>query len=183
MKTCNRVRADKPDTTMIIRQETPADYEAVYRLIEEAFAHAEHADGTEQELVVRLRRSRSFIPQLSLVAEEDGTVVGHILFTEARIGSKKVVALAPLAVLPPHQRKGIGRALIRTGHAVARESGFDCSIVLGDPRYYGRSGYEPADKYGIRPPFDVPSEYYLCCRLRETAPVSGVVRYANEFFL
>lgn len=168
---------------MIIREETTADYETVYRLIKKAFARAEHADGTEQELVVRLRRSPAFLPQLSLVAEEGGSIVGHILFTEVQIGAVKAIALAPLSVLPSHQRKGIGKALIRTGHAIARELGFGCSVVLGDPRYYGRSGYEQADKYGIIPPFDVPAEYYLCCRLHEEDSLtSGVVRYADEFF-
>ena len=168
---------------MVIRAEAEADYPAVYRLVREAFAHAEHADGTEQDLVERLRRSESFIPQLSLVAVEGRTLVGYVLFTEVRVGSGRAVALAPLAVLPSHRRKGIGRALIHAGHAIARELGFGFSIVLGDPRYYGPSGYEPADKYGILPPFDVPSEYYRCCRLREEAePICGVVRYAAEFF-
>lgn len=168
---------------MTIRQETAADYEAVYRLIEEAFARAEHADGTEQDLVVRLRQSQAFIPRLSLIAEVDGTVVGHILFTEVRIGRERAVALAPLAVLPSHQRRGIGSALIRAGHAAARELGFGCSVVLGAPRYYARSGYERADRYGILPPFDVPAECYMCFRLRDdVAPARGIVRYDEAFF-
>lgn len=77
----------------------------------------------------------------------------------------------------------MGRALIRAGHDRARDMGYDYSVVSGDPRYYERSGYENARKYGVVPPFDVPSEYYMCCRLREeAAPVAGGVRYAGEFF-
>ena len=168
---------------MIIREETAADYDAVYELVGEAFAHAEHSDGTEQDLVARLRRSSAFIPQLSLVAQEGRTIVGHILFTQARIGSNKVLALAPLAVLPAYQRRGIWKALIRRGHDVARNLGFGYSVVLGDPRYYALSGYVKAQDYGIYPPFDLLPEYYMCIRLRDDAdPVGGTVEYAEEFF-
>lgn len=64
---------------MIIRREQSADYDAVYQVVKEAFANAEHTDGNEKNLVVELRKSKSFIPELSLVAVEDGEIVGHIL--------------------------------------------------------------------------------------------------------
>ena len=73
---------------MIIRKETPADYEAVYELVKAAFAAAEHSDGREHELVAALRKSGAFVPGLSLVAETDGILAGHILFTEIRIGGR-----------------------------------------------------------------------------------------------
>ena len=72
---------------MHIRQETPADYPVVYTLIKDAFASAEHCDGNEQDLAAALRQSTSFVPELSLVAEADGRIVGHILFTKIRIGT------------------------------------------------------------------------------------------------
>ena len=99
---------------MHIRQETPADYPVVYTLIKDAFASAEHCDGNEQDLAAALRQSTSFVPELSLVAEADGRIVGHILFTKIRIGTS--TQLAPLSVLPAFQGQGVGSALVRRGH-------------------------------------------------------------------
>ena len=85
---------------MYIRQEQTADYDSVYQIVKKAFESAEHCDGNEQDLVVALRKSKSFIPELSLVAMEDGKMVGHILFTKASVRHMEVLALAPLSVLP-----------------------------------------------------------------------------------
>ena len=101
---------------MKIRQEERKDYGEVYKLIREAFKTAEHADGNEQDLAEALRESRAFVPELSLVAEEHGEIIGHILFTEAKVGEDTVLALAPLSVKPGYQRQGVGAALIRQGH-------------------------------------------------------------------
>ena len=98
---------------MLIRQEKREDYPEVYELIKQAFASAEHADGNEQDLVEALRKSDAFLPELSLVAEEDGKLAGHILFTKANVGDRQVLVLAPLSVRPEMQRRGIGTALIR----------------------------------------------------------------------
>lgn len=92
---------------LIIRPEQSTDYDAVYQVVKEAFANAEHTDGNEQNLVVELRKNKSFIPKLSLVAVEDGKVVGHILFTRALVDGIEVLALAPLSVLPEYQNRGI----------------------------------------------------------------------------
>ena len=91
---------------MNIRQEQPTDYDVVYQIIKEAFATAEYSDGNEQDLVVSLRKSKSFIPELSLVAIEDNRIVGHILFTKAFVNQTEVLALAPLSVLPAYQNRG-----------------------------------------------------------------------------
>ena len=100
---------------MIIQQETSNDYNEVYELIKEAFASDEHADGNEQDLVVELRKSDAFIPELSLVAKIDTELVGHILFTKAKVNDNEVLVLAPLAIKPKYQRRGIGMALINEG--------------------------------------------------------------------
>ena len=92
-----------------IRQENKNDYEQVYNVVKTAFENAEHSDGNEQDLVNDLRKSDSFIPELSLVAVKNNKIVGHILFTKIRIGKYEELALAPLAVLPKYQRKGIGK--------------------------------------------------------------------------
>lgn len=167
---------------MLIRRETPADYDAVFHVVKAAFASAEQSDGAEQELVTALRSSPSFVPELSLVAMEDEQVVGHILFTEARVGTRTVLALAPLSVLPSHQRKGVGLALIREGHRVAQELGYDCSVVLGHPDYYPKAGYRPAGLLGIRPPFDVPGECFMAIKLNENANnIEGMICYDRAF--
>lgn len=80
---------------MLIRQERKEDYKEVYELIREAFASAEHADGNEQDLTEALRKGNAFIPELSLVAEIDGKLAGHILFTKANIGRKGSPGIGP----------------------------------------------------------------------------------------
>ncbi len=168
--------------SVVIRQEEARDHAAVYSLVKTAFATAAHTDGTEHELVRALRRSEAFIPELSLVAEVDGALAGHILFTRAWVGSAAVLALAPLSVLPQYQRQGVGAALIQSGHRAARGLGYGWSIVLGSPAYYPRFGYLPADAFGIQAPFDVPRENFMARKLSDNAPsVHGVVRYAAEF--
>lgn len=167
---------------MEIRQERPADYEAVYEVVKTAFATAEHSDGTEQDLVAALRHSPSFIPELSLVALLDGKIVGHILFTKATVGGRTELALAPLSVLPSCQRQGIGQALMAEGHCIAKRLGFDYSIVLGHPGYYPKAGYRPASLYGIKAPFEVPDESFMALELNPSAGVlNGTVKYDAAF--
>lgn len=167
---------------MDIRQETPEDFEEIYRLIKAAFASAEHADGNEQELVAALRGSSAFLPELSLVAEKDGRLAGHILFTRASVGVCTVLALAPLSVRPEYQRQGIGTALVLEGHRIARELGYPYSVVLGSERYYPRFGYGPAEKLGIAVSDGIPSENFMALKLREDAePLQGRMVYAREF--
>ena len=167
---------------MLIRQEEPRDHDRVTAVVKEAFESAEHSDGKEHHLVKALRMSEAFLPELSLVAEADGQVVGHIMFTRAKAGSHTVLALAPLSVLPGYQRKGIGSALIAEGHQIARELGYHYSVVVGSEAYYPRHGYLPADTLGITPPFDVPGENFMACRLMESAPdIHGRIQYAKEF--
>ncbi len=167
---------------MRIRQETATDYGVVYSLVKRAFACAEHADGNEQDLVDALRKGEAFIPELSLVAEVNGEVIGHVLFTKASIGENVVLALAPLSVLPEYQGKGIGTALILEGHRIAKDLRYMYSIVLGSETFYPRVGYIPAEHFGIKAPFYVPSENFMACRLNEPSPkIQGMVKYAKEF--
>lgn len=167
---------------MVIRQEEARDYNEVYSLVKRAFETAEQSDGNEHDLVSALREGGAYLPQLSLVAEMDGKLVGHILFTKAEVGGTVVLALAPLSVLPEYQRQGVGTALIREGHRIARELGYGYSVVLGSETYYPRTGYVPADTFGIQAPFDVPRENFMAYKLAENAPaVHGTLRYAKEF--
>ena len=167
---------------MLIRKEEPKDYEIIYSLIKDAFVSAEQSDGNEQDLVNALRKGEAFLPDLSLVAEIDGKIAGHILFTRAKVGNDAVLALAPLSVLPEYQRRGVGIALIKEGHRIARELGYPYSVVLGSERYYPKAGYLPAEQFGIKPPFDVPYENFMAYRIKEDAPhLQGTMKYAKEF--
>lgn len=167
---------------MLIRKEEPKDYEIVYSVVKDAFDSAEHSDGNEQDLVNALRKGESLIPELSLVAEINGKIVGHIMFTRAMVGRDAVLVLAPLSVVPKYQRKGIGIALIKEGHKIADELGYKYSIVLGSQRYYPKVGYLPANTFGIKPPFDVPDENFMVYKIKEGAPdIHGIVKYAKEF--
>jgi predicted N-acetyltransferase YhbS len=167
---------------IVIRQEKREDYPVVYDVVRQAFTGAAYSDGTEQDLVERLRGSRAFIPALSLVAEVGHVVVGYILFTKASVGSAAVLALAPLAVLPTYQQHGIGSRLVETGHRLARQLGYAYSVVLGSDTYYPRFGYVPAGRFGIERPSGFPEAYFMAVPLGEKAPaLSGRMQYAPEF--
>ena len=165
-----------------IRQETKKDYEEVYKVVKIAFETAEHSDGNEQDLVVSLRNSSSFIPQLSLVAIQHNKIVGYILFTKIKIGQHEELALAPLAILPEYQKQGIGKKLIETGHTIAKKLGYHFSVVLGSEDYYPKSGYVPAIQYGIKAPFEVPNENFMAIKLNDfDKEITGSVEYAKKF--
>lgn len=167
---------------MFIRQEEIKDYKIVYSVIKKAFSCAQHTDGNEHNLVDALRSSKAFIPELSLVAEINGKIVGHIMFTKANIDNNVVLALAPLSVLPEYQKKGVGTALIKEGHKIAKKLGYGYSIVLGSEKYYPKTGYLPASRFGIKPSFDVPEENFMVYKINKDAfNIHGIVKYAKEF--
>jgi len=167
---------------IVTRQETPADKETVRRINELAFGQPNEAD-----LVEALRAAGAV--DLSLVAELDGEIVGHILFAPVHIenmrGATLATALAPLAVLPERQRRGAGSTLVRNGLDVLARMGHRIVFVLGHPEYYPRFGFTPAAGYGVRCEFDVPGEAFMALALREGAlkEAQGTVRYHPAFSL
>ncbi len=130
-------------TTINIRCETAADYEAIFSINSRAFK----SDG-EARLVSALREQGAFDPNLSLVAEKEGHLVGHILFTPVEIGGEaetvKALGLGPIAVLPEYQRQGIGSKLIEEGLSACRRYEHKIVFVVGHPEYYPRFGFLPA---------------------------------------
>lgn len=172
-----------------IRQEKESDFTVVEALVKAAFAAVEYSDQTEHELVARLRNSGAFVPGLSLVAELDGRVVGHILLTEIDIldGDKRhqSLALAPVSVWPDQQGKGIGGQLIHAAHHEAKALGYRSIVLIGHAAYYPRFGYQKASQFGISVPFEVPDENCLALALTEDGllEVNGMVSYAPEFGL
>ena len=170
-----------------IRQELAGDWKRVEEVVEAAFRGEEMSDGTEQLLVARLRGSAAFVPDLSLVAEVEGQIVGHVLVTRivVREGEQAhgSLALAPVSVEPEWQGRGIGGRLIEAAHEVARKMGFGSVVLLGHAGYYPRFGYRKAIDFGIRLPFEVPDENCMAVELTPGAldGVSGMVEYPPEF--
>ena len=174
----------KQDFDIQIRQEKQEDYQQLRELVREAFALAEHSDGDEQNLIERIRHSSDYIPELSLVAVSGDIILGHIMFSRISVGQSEAIALAPLSVRTDWQRKGIGRLLVTAAHGLALKMGYSCSVVLGNPDYYSKFGYEKASNYGIIAPFDVPDEYYMVCTLDKNCDIpKGYVKYSDAFGL
>jgi putative acetyltransferase len=165
---------------LALRPETPADCAAIHRVNELAFERADEA-----EVVDRLRESNAIT--LSLVALEDLQVVGHVLFSPVTVKSEKgdwgAIGLGPVAVLPTHQRRGIGAQLIRAGLEQLREAGHGVVIVLGHPAYYPRFGFRPTQAYNIRWEQTVPDEVFMLLELQPGAVAgrAGVVYYHPAF--
>jgi putative acetyltransferase len=164
----------------LIRDERPADAEAIHAVLVSAFGRE-----TEARLVERLRASGKIV--LALVAEEKDRVRGHAVFSriagEGGGSEIPVLALAPLAVLPAFQRLGIGSALVSAGLERCRMERHARVLVVGDPVYYGRFGFVPASRFGLKCPFPVPEAAFMAIELEPGAfaQVSGVVRYGHEF--
>lgn len=163
--------------------ERASDLARVYEINSAAFGR-----DAEAKLVDRLRACGEFFLALSLVAvDPDGLVVGCILLTRAFVdteaGPFAALALAPMAVDPIVQRRGIGAELVRGAIAKAESLGEHLVIVLGHPDYYPRFGFAPASKWGIRPPFDAPDEAWMALWIGGAQPrrLNGVVRYAEPF--
>ncbi len=173
---------------LLIRKEKVSDYPAVAALIERAFLTEAMSDHREHILVDRLRQTPGFVPELSLVAEVNHTVVGHILLTEILIKGttheSQSLALAPVSVLPAWQGRGIGSKLIEAAHERARQLGYASVLLLGHATYYPRFGYQPATTFGIELPFPAPPENCLALELRPggLANSGGAACYPPVFF-
>lgn len=169
---------------LLIRQECESDHKQVYKVVKRAFEHEKYSDKNEHNLVERLRKSRAFVPELSLVAEIGGKIVGYILFTEITIDGRTALALAPVSVDPDYQGLGVGSELIKKGHKIAKILDYEVIVVLGHKEYYPKFGYVRASEYNIKAPFDVPDENFMVLELKNNSLMdfNGVVRYASEFF-
>jgi putative acetyltransferase len=174
---------------VLIRRERPKDVEAIRSVTAAAFRDVPHGappvapdgDPGEATLVSWLRGHPSWIPALSVVAEEDHVVVGHVLCTRARVDDQPVLGLGPLSVLPDRQRAGIGSALM---HAVlGAADALDERLVglVGQPAYYRRFGFVPAQSVGVTAPDPAWGEYFQVRRLTRYGAEAGHFRYAAPF--
>ncbi|MEA1985671.1 MAG: N-acetyltransferase [Euryarchaeota archaeon] len=167
---------------MLIRPENPSDHAGISKVNDEAFGQP-----NEGRMVSDLRKNPRFVSDLSLVAEKDGQVVGHILFFPILIstpsGNVDSLSLAPVSVLSRYQGQGIGSALIRAGIAEAKQLGYTSIIVLGYSDYYPMFGFKPANQWNIRCPYDAPDEAFMALELVEHSLDigEGMVVYPSEY--
>jgi putative acetyltransferase len=164
---------------MIIRSEQLADHAGVFAINEDAFK------GPGEARLVELLREQAD-PFVSLVAEVDGRVQGHIMFSPAALQEHpelKVMGLAPVAVSPATQGSGVGSALVRAGIEASRELGVEVLIVLGHSTYYPRFGFVPSVQFGIRSEYEVPDELFMVLELSEgvLAGKTGTMGYHPAF--
>ena len=159
-----------------IRCEESDDREAIYQVHEVSFPTV-----AEARLVDALREAGRLY--LSLVAEHQSRIVGHVAFSPVTVAdATEGVGLAPVAVLPAHRRQGIAAELIRAGLAACERSGYGFAVVLGDPGYYRRFGFQPASRWGLRDEY-MGGEAFQALELRTDSIPSGggLVHYAPEF--
>jgi putative acetyltransferase len=162
-----------------VRDETPDDAEGIRAVHTSAFAPS----AVEAQLVDDLRTQDALVRDLCLVATEDDIVIGHIAFSRATLDSgHEILVLAPMAVLPEHQRKGVGCQLIGQSMRRAALTDFPLVSVVGHADYFPQFGFEQAAPLGIEAPFDVPQEAWMARRLaRYTDEARGKVTYAEAF--
>lgn len=180
------MNTNTPQSRIQIHFENLADYFIIYTINERAFGRPDEAILVDK---LRARLGRREDDWLSLVAESDGQVVGHILFTPARLvldggGEVHGMGLAPLAVLPEYQGQGVGAALSEGGLEILRQRGCTFVIVLGHPDYYPRFGFRPASQFGIRSQWPgVPDAAFMALILDEAvlAKAEGIAWYQPEF--
>ena len=156
-----KVGNHKKEYTLKIRQSTESDRKEILNIHEQAFGQVKGP--VIAKLVDDLLNDETAMPILSLIAVANDTLVGHILFTKAVITKTEnpisAQILAPLAILPDEQRKGIGEKLINEGLRLLKESGTELVFVLGHPTYYPRCGFIPAGAQGFEAPYPIPEEH------------------------
>jgi putative acetyltransferase len=164
-----------------IRPEQPADYARIAEVVEAAFGRP-----NEAALVAAVRASDRYVPELALVAEEDGVIAGHVMFSYVTLRGeeeREVLLLSPLAVTPSRQRQGIGRALVKAGIERAEARAEPMIVVEGIPAYYPQFGFRRARDYGLEPPSEhVPDAAFMVLPLSAYEErIRGRVSYPAAF--
>jgi putative acetyltransferase len=178
-------RAPWQGPAVLIRRELPDDHDIVDEVHRRAFAAdaPEGADPVEVGLVRALRTDRGWVPALSLVAVDPGNgVVGHVVATEGAVGEVAVPGLGPIGVLPAHQGRGVGLALMHAVLGAADALGYPAVVLLGHTGYYPRFGFVEATTLGITPPDPGWGAHFQARPLAAHTPdLRGPFRYAAPF--
>lgn len=166
---------------MQLRSELKQDRPAILGLVEQAFARPGNGMPVEAALLAELFDCDEYLSGLSIVADDDGTIVGHVISTRGWIGEEPALGLGPLAVLPERQRQGIGAALLEETRIRAAAMGESVVVLLGHPGYYPKFGYRPAAVLGIEPPDPQWGDAFMALPLEGRAVPTGPFRYAEPF--
>lgn len=139
---------------IIIRNETEKDFGKVEMLIREAFWNVNFPGCNEHYVAHVIRSHEDFIPELDLVAELDGTIIGNVMYTKSKLvdeagNEKDILTFGPLAVLPRYQRMGVGKALLEHSFDIAEKLGYDIIVIFGNPGNYVSRGFKSCQKYNI----------------------------------
>ena len=157
-----------------IRQETPADFAEVENVVREAFWNVYCPGCSDHYLVHLMRDCKAFVPELALVVEHDGKIIGYVANLRSYIDGDDgkrydVLSLGPIAVLPEYQRTGIGAALIAKVKEVAKDMGFRAILLCGNPAFYTKQGFAAAEQYGIRNSENMYADALHICGLYDNA--------------
>jgi putative acetyltransferase len=168
---------NKMEFKMIIRNETSSDIEAISKVTLAAFRTLAVSNHTEQFIINALRNAGALT--ISLVAEIDGKIVGHIAFSPVTIsdGTTGWYGLGPVSVLPEYQKKGIGKSLIREGLSLLKKSGGQGCVLVGHPDYYQRLGFRNIPELVHE---GVPPEVFFALPFTEKVP-KGIVEFHEGF--
>ena len=172
-------------TRIQIRQEQPADFREAERVTREAFWNCYAPGCTEHYLLHVMRGAPAFVPSLDFVAVADGNIVGSVVFCKAFIlgdnGNRyEVLTLGPIAVLPALQRQGVGRVLIAHARNAAAKQGYRAILLCGDPEYYAKTGFTPAERFGIRTSENKYAAALHACPLHADALKNVAGRYFED---
>ncbi len=171
-------------TDYIIRLETPNDYRAVENLTREAFWNQNVPGCDEHYLVHTMRNHADFIANLAFVLEKDGEIIGNIMYTKSKLvdengNEKPIISFGPVSILPTHQRKGYGKALIEYSFKAALRLGYDTIVIFGNPDNYVARGFKSSRKYNVCLEGDVFPTAMLVKELTEGV-LDGRRRYFRE---
>ena len=170
---------------LIIRAERPGDWAEAERVTREAFWNCYCPGCCEHYLLHTMRDCSAFVPELSLVALDGEKIVGHVAQIKGEIMGddgvrRQVLTLGPISVLPEYQRQGVGSRLLAASRERAKALGFQAILLLGDPAYYGRQGFRPAEKLGIRTADGCYADALQVCVLTEGALSGAAGRYLED---
>lgn len=162
---------------LMLRNEQDQDVDAIFKLTESAFKNAEHTDHTEQFIVNALRKMQQLT--LSMVAEHDQQIIGHVAISPVEIssGASDWYGLGPISVAPEYQQQGVGSALMHAVLEQLKQLGAAGCVVLGDPTYYSKFGFNVIPNLTLA---NVPAEYFQALSFDQTFP-QGEVKYSPAF--
>lgn len=160
----------------IVRPEQPGDAPEIDAILVAAFP-----DASESELVARLRGSDAWVPELSIVVQQEQQLVAYGLLSRVTAGDSDALALGPVAVLPIHQRGGLGTAIVRMALDRARGLGYDCAIAIGPPPFLTACGFRPAAGRGLTTEMELPDDVFQVAEFKPLGVTPGPVLWPDEW--